>query len=77
MSEQEVLALVGVPFEKQGTEDDSVFWRYYERARLRGCTMEFLGFIPLADTPVRSVEALIFFRSGTVERVQVSETEQF
>jgi hypothetical protein len=75
MSEEEVLNSIGMPLEIRQAEESSSVWRYYERARLRGCTVEFLGFIPVADSPVRRVEALVFLRNGTVDHVQLSETE--
>jgi hypothetical protein len=65
----------GKPLEIRQTEGSSSVWRYYERARLRGCSVELFGLIPVADSPVRRVEALVFLRNGTVERVQFSETE--
>lgn len=75
MSEQEVLDSIGTPLETRHTDESYSVWRYYERARLRGCKVEFLGIVPVGDSPIRSVEALVFLRDGRVERVQFSETE--
>jgi hypothetical protein len=75
ISEEELSNSVGRPVEIRQAEASSSVLRYYERVRLRGCSVEFLGFIPVADSPVRRVEALVFLRNGTLDRVQFSETE--
>lgn len=74
-SESEVLSALGEPLDIEEREPNLVVWRYYERARLRGCTVELLGFIPVDDSPMRTVEALIVLRGGAVEEVEWSEKE--
>lgn len=74
-SESDLVAALGRPLEVKDTEPDAQVWRYYERAQLRGCRTEILGFIPWSDTPIRAVEARVTLRAGVVERVDVTRRQ--
>lgn len=71
-SEAELLTALGRPLEVSDVGPDVTVWRYHERAQLRGCKTEVLGFIPWGDTPVRTVDLRVALRAGVVERVDVT-----
>jgi hypothetical protein len=75
MGEGDVAGILGSPLEVLQDGPQAETWRYYERARLHGCREELLGFIVLADAPIRSLEARVHLRQGVVESVEVLRHE--
>jgi hypothetical protein len=70
MTEAQVEGVLGAPLEV-GEDAGFVTWRYFERAQLRGCRQSFL-WMTLADAPVVTTQAKIYFTAGIVGRVESS-----
>jgi hypothetical protein len=75
MAEGDVAAIVGLPMEVLPNGPQTETWRYYEQAQLHDCREELLGFIVLAEPPIRSLEAKVHLRQGVVESVEVLRHE--
>lgn len=74
-SRQQILDAVGTPFEIVSTAPDAEVWHFYQQIQDRGCRVTALGFIPMGDTPIRTLDARIHLAHGVVTRVVVARTK--